>query len=498
MLIVFDMFLIFIIILNILSVAILDQAGTAISDSETIEHLTRTNMEQQPSSIEIDRAAETGSGEPDAKKSKNLLEYFGQNSAGTYEELAEHDTGDVGALDTKLFEKVVEAVLDVDQILKAVDTETAMDLVERSTGEKLTAETCGEIGRKLLNMTNNAVENREKETLKGVLSKKEQAVLANLQDAISTGVFPTRGTLGNKFRAEVDQSKVKNLSNKDAQTFRMQWAKDLQSSIVEKKTHAKKWTRVDSTKWTYRPFGKLVVDFGGWDDPDAVRGACTGALQCMTMGDPFVKIHPQTKMTLFAVAEIGWDEVFEQSWNQTMTYFAKPNEATVGELVDANEVDAKPGPIAKSKNAPKEPITKTLKGPTTSPRDSKEAEEKKKHAQLMKDATRVKQKMTGATSRANEILQEITKDGKYMWARNNDRGDRGLKQSLDDVRNSLNDWQRDFLVTSDFSMIKKKYSGDQIRVELSSFLLIESVVDKLISTCDSFVEASDVLSLFQK
>ena len=54
-----------------------------------------------------------------------------------------------------------------------------------------------------------------------------------------------------------------------------------------------------------------MIDCGGWTDPAAIKGALTGAAQCLTMGPPFIKIHPQTKMILFAVAEIEFCETFE-------------------------------------------------------------------------------------------------------------------------------------------------------------------------------------------
>jgi hypothetical protein len=300
------------------------------------------------------------------------------------------------------------------------------------------------------------------------------------------------------------------LAPAEGKTFRMDWAKKLESEIMEKKTQTKRWSRIDTTAWNYRPFGKLVVDFGGWEDPEAIRGAITGSLQCLTMGDPFVKIHPQTKMVLFAIAEIGWAEVFEQSWDQTMPYYKKDtptpaieNGATgtttlaIADLGSSLPTRAdKSTEAQKGKEKEKARVDKEMLDKEKADKCSREKDDpKKKFSMLVRDGIRVKVKLTSATLRAVEIEQEINRDGKFQWARNNDKGDRLIKTSVENVRSHLNDWHRDFLVTSEFATIKKKYSVDLITVELTRFIAMEAMIDKLKTTCDGFVQASDLLSM---
>lgn len=392
------------------------------------------------------------------------------------------------------------------------DGTIAIGFVEKMIGQKINKEIAGQLGQKLRDITDKVSEadkeqRPEPEQGGNSLNKKEEQLLRSLQEATRSGNFPAKGSLGNKFRDAHSKAKLKSLTTSEGKTFRMDWAKKLESEIIEKKTHTKRWSRIDTTAWNYRPFGKMVLDFGGWDDPEAIRGAITGSLQCLTMGDPFVKIHPQTKMVLFAIAEIGWAEVFEQSWDQTMTYYKKDTpipaienretETATKATVDSKLTRADQSTAAqKAKEKEKARVDKEMLDKDKADKCSKEKDDpKKKFSMLVRDGTRVKQKLTSATLRAVEIEQEINRDGKFQWARNNDKGDRLIKTSVEVVRSHLNDWHRDFLVTSEFATIKKKYSVDRIVVELTRFIELEPMIDKLKTTCDGFVQASDLLSM---
>ena len=106
----------------------------------------------------------------------------------------------------------------------------------------------------------------------------------------------------------------------------MNWAKDMKAELVKKKTMIKSWKRVDSTKFVHRPLGRLVKDFGGWKDPEAIQGACNGAMACMVLGEPYIMIHPQTKMVHYAIAELSWEESFTKSWDEVTDYYMRDEE----------------------------------------------------------------------------------------------------------------------------------------------------------------------------
>jgi hypothetical protein len=101
-----------------------------------------------------------------------------------------------------------------------------------------------------------------------------------------------------------------------------------QAEIRRKKTELKVWQRVDSTKFIYRPFGAHVIHLG--NDAEALKGAANAALQCLLMGPPFIKVHPQTKMVNYALAELSWEETFTHSWSQAVSYYSGDDNGGAG------------------------------------------------------------------------------------------------------------------------------------------------------------------------
>ena len=286
--------------------------------------------------------------------------------------------------------------------------------------------------------------------------------------------------------------------------FRMTWAKNLAAEIEDKKTHTKTWRKVDTTTWNFRPFGSLVVHLGGWNDPEAVKGACTGALQCLMMGDPFVKIHPQTKMVNFAIAEIGWSEIYDESWTQTLTYLKKNDQPAIGNDASKTELKGAGTSTAEEQVAEGKSTKNTGKATPKSggkkkkkivKSTEKETAEKKRHQTIFKDAARVKSKVTTASLRAVEIETEIQKNGKYAWARNNEKGDKLIKSQVSSLKNDMTDWHRDYMIAIDLGEMKKKYSIDRIAMELTSFTALEKKVDRMKAICDTIVKATDLMDV---
>ena len=57
-----------------------------------------------------------------------------------------------------------------------------------------------------------------------------------------------------------------------------------------------------------------MIDDGGWDDEHAVSGAQKLIEKAIAMGDPWIRIHPQTGRTLFLKLHFEFEELFEESW----------------------------------------------------------------------------------------------------------------------------------------------------------------------------------------
>lgn len=422
------------------------------------------------------------------------------------------------------------------EIISAVECGGTVDLVERFSGDKITSDTVASISQRLQEKIG-----EETHVAGPSFNQKEQTLIDSIDAAIKLGKVETRSGLGNKFRSDPQAQETKGMSNKEAAEFRMNWAMNLKQELMATKTMDKAWARIDTNKYTYRPYGKMVLDFGGWSDPAAIQGATTGVLQCLLMGPPFIKQHPQTKMTLYAIAEIGWEETFTQSWRHTIEYYAGQDEVPTsskrhahfgnddhdtagkiprlmseghktddhekqlndGKCEDDGKPKAKAKVKAKSKANVKNDDTPTkvedadarakAKAKAKIGDDTKADDPKKKLVDLMKNALKLKGLFNSATMRAERIISEVAKDGRFAWAKQNDKGDRLIQSKIDILRSSTTDWMQEFLLVKDFNTMRKKYESSVIIVELTNFMQSEKMVDDLDKTCDAFVNASEVM-----
>lgn len=321
-----------------------------------------------------------------------------------------------GASDKMLQPK---APLSIASILEAVRSGTTIDLVEKFAGENISVSNMNKV---MADMTAATGDEEKSEPQKSnALNGKETQLLATLQKALKEGKIDSKSSQGNRFRQEVDTT---GMSTAQMKEYRMSWATSLAEQLESKKVVVKEWRKVDSTAFTYRPFGKLVTDFGGWSDVEAVKGATTGALQCLAMGEPWVRIHPQTQMVCFAIAEMGWREKFEQAWRSTVTYYTgnDGNTATGSSSSPGLKRAAEEGvslnviPAAKVKLTP-QCSTKSSKPESDTPRvsprkdgkDSKEGgkdgvmDEKKKLQLLFREGMKVKVNFTASMGKAEDI-----------------------------------------------------------------------------------------------
>ena len=130
--------------------------------------------------------------------------------------------------------------------------------------------------------------------------------------------------MGVIFRAALvkDPTKAKTyagLSRFDAAQWRADWAKKELQTFRDEKIYKKSWRRVDTTRGDYLSASQLVTTDGGWSDPEAVAGAQCLIEKAIAMGDPWTRIHPQTKRLLFLKLNFSYQEEFEQCWSHFRT-----------------------------------------------------------------------------------------------------------------------------------------------------------------------------------
>ena len=429
-----------------------------------------------------------------------------------------------------------EAKISVQAILAAVRLNKAQDFVEEFAGEALDKNSINKIFSGVKDATDNAVADHDAGADVG-LNGKEQQLLKALSSALKSGSIGSKSSLGNKFRSECDTAGMK---AKEVKDYRIKWAENLHKTLHEKKEHLKSWKRTDTTRFVYRPLGALIIHLGGWNDPDAVQGGCVAALQCTLMGHPYLKIHPQTKMVNYAVAELEWKETFEESWSQASKYYAGDAVPSLG--CDAvtggnggttckalnkrtNEAAVPPTPTKVTKrnasSAGSDPGASSASG-QPSPRAAGNKEGGKVPGSgggkpgdalqtLFRTAAKTKTDLQTATAKAEEILREINKprmtskdkDNKqqggrdsWSWAKDNQQGDKLISRQLDTIRAQINEFGTSFIladVKTQVTDVKKQYESSRLVVELTTFNQLAPAVKKLSDICKGFVQMSTVM-----
>jgi hypothetical protein len=347
----------------------------------------------------------------------------------------------------------------------------------------------------------------------------------SLKSVIESDNFGTKNALGNKFR----QAHMKGTSTGDAYhalqsraegaAFRLSWAKDQFKNITQQKVHQTSWKRVDRTKGRYRPVGRLIADFGGFDSPEAVEGAANAVNKCLMMGAPWVVRHPQSNLLEYLVLEMEFEEEFSNMWS----HFKKSWETKA--LGDAG--DEKPGAISGSVDGgkssgkvdeakqtadpDKKETDKSNRGgnknkggkesdgntkggkdtggnnkggkaagrsPSEKGGDDDDDDPKKRLVKLFRDAAIVKIKFHSASSSFVQMACAIDSDPSWGWAKGGVQHQK-LVSAQESLKGALNDWHREFVCSSDATGVKKKYSAERCTVELNKFIAAKPLVDKL-------------------
>jgi hypothetical protein len=351
-----------------------------------------------------------------------------------------------------------------------------------------------------------------------------------LKSVIGAGGFHSQSYLANQFRGEHKPGSEEGIkykeckSRSEAAEFRVEWCKKQFQAMTEKKTFVQSWKRVDRTKGTYRNFGKLVLDFGGWECAEAIEGASTSVSRCMAMGHPWVQKHPQSGLVEYLVLQMEWVEEFESMWSHFQEHYdneGSPAAAPAvgdsaeaaaalkgGNSVPAAATPAAPGPPAtaagkgaakgttaqpksKAKKGAKpegSPSEATGKGDEASPGDDK----KKEFARLQRDALKLKQTFHSASSNYVQMKHAIDTDSSWSWTKcgpPETTKEVILLKAKTDLQNMLNDWHKEFLCNNDFSGIRKKYAPERLIVELTKFIEAKGAVDKLSTMLESMNRA---------
>jgi len=333
--------------------------------------------------------------------------------------------------------------------------------------------------------------------------------LADMEKMVEGAWLNPRTTLGNEFRAElkagkIDQHHYGNLSRGDANDFRVKWLAEKLQEFKQRKVHAKKYSRVDRTKGTYKYLGTLIVDSGGYGDREAINGSLTLAQKCLAMGSPWVMRHPQSERLMYLELSFDFAEEFKESWAEFKEEHAGRSDLeTLGGAVvggsgsgsgdaandgGAQRAAGQPAPADAAADVPAakgkgkgKAKGKGKEKPTDPPPPTEKEIAQKKFNALVAEATKVKDRFHTTISNAMELLEAIQSDSAWAWALNEQN--RGvLEQLVNDTRSSISVFGRQFL-TETTTALKKRYSTEALTVEFRNFIEID--LSKLIAHIDT-------------
>jgi hypothetical protein len=426
------------------------------------------------------------------------------------------------------------AQLSVASIMEHIQKNQSASLLESAGGVPLTEANLSTYQAVLAKLGSIALDPAAAAASPDDLAEGDRKKAAAMKSIIDGATWDARSYLANTFRNEhkaktVEGERYKACKTRaDAAEFRKEWCQSQYTNLVERKTFTQSWRRVDKTKGVYRPFGRLVQDFGGWGCQEAVDGACTAMSKCILMGAPWVHKHPQSGMTEYLVLEMGFEEEFESMWAKFSETWqgegassgsgralgqapsvvggvaAAVAEGAGGSGGQAAEDEAKTGPPAvpkKGKGALAMPKGsgggggglpspgKIKKG--ADKEDSPSSDKKTEILKLTREAMKLKQTFHAASSNYVQVMHAISSDGKWSWAKGGPQEAR-LRDSKAKLQTELNSWHEEFLVTSEFTPMKKKYSTERIVVELTKFMqtkrLVETLAKVIASTNNAHIE----------
>jgi hypothetical protein len=306
--------------------------------------------------------------------------------------------------------------------------------------------------------------------------------LAALEESTKNGSVNPRSTMGGVFRAamkatEGEAKQYAGMTRQDAAEYRMNWLKKEYKKFHEERVYSKTWKRVDTTKGKYLSASQLVLDDGGWNDKYAVEGAQKLIEKAIAMGDPWVRIHPQTGRTLFLKLNFEFEELFEESWSN---FRREMNDGNLGLGDKAAGVESAAGNAAKG-NTPA--VVDSVKGdeeqaeglhqagPKPKPKSPKPDKVKdpqdKAFDEMWKQALMNKKLLMTVVSAAREIDDQITTSDAWSWAKN-DQNQGKLTTLSKSLRAEMTEFHRGFLAEEP-GTIRKRHAKELVMVELTNF-----------------------------
>ena len=231
----------------------------------------------------------------------------------------------------------------------------------------------------------------------------------------------------------------------------------------------------------YYSFGSLVVSYGGWDWPPAIKAAERHALRCAILGGDWIQTDSEfSGLVHFCKMEIEFSKVHEQAW-QLHTQWSNGQEPTPVENDDGggggggsssgNKIsnpapDADTPKLAKEKPKAKAKGKAALQAGKDSPKPA--ADDLQKELQA---ANEVKAAYGRVELKARRLLDQIKSNVAYADL-DNDQNKGVLQKLYDDLAEGMSTFDTEFCL-EDFKTIKGKYTHAALKTKLAKFVKLD-------------------------
>lgn len=327
------------------------------------------------------------------------------------------------------------------------------------------------------------------------MSKKDKKKHDAFEACINSGELDPRSALGQELSklwkdkdSEVGKRYHK-LNRAQAAEFRIELAKTQFKLFKQEKVHLRSWQRIDTTKGEYRPLGWIVIEEGGWDDPEAVAGTKCLVNRCMWMGSPWWMINPQTGRVNYLYLKFQFKEEFTKAWKSyTIEYEEAKNKATT----TTTPVPETPREDSTVQQQTPPGLKKSPKPPTTD-NVTLTAGKGNETSKLWAESSKLKAKTLAAKAGAEQVLVEIEQNPAWSWAANN-QNENSLRAALKALNDAHSEFHKEFLTTTSLNLkgMKRKYNRETCNRELTTFIATEFLMQKLVKTQTTLVERRNV------
>ena len=186
--------------------------------------------------------------------------------------------------------------------------------------------------------------------------------------------------------------------------------------------------------------------------------------KAFALGDPLVKVHPQTGRNVFLKLHFEFSEMLEESW-QTLRrelsdgMIGEPEPEVTEPIDNIDTADALKGNGKQAKG-------KAKPAPKGKPEKTKD-KETIKFEECWVAALKSRKLLLATIAQSSEISHQIESSEQWCWARN-EQNQGTLNNMMANLRTSMSDFHKSF-IAEEPSTIRKRHTRELIMGEMKTF-----------------------------